>query len=192
MASRSADKKPVGFATQLTAGGIAGAMEAVRNSLRARVATPTDCMRILAMLPTSRYDQGPNAALAVWARTRGECSSPWLVQSRLGHFGPLHAGAVGEPLSVHDTQRLPGSTPSARASFVFPHRCLQNVGYDIIEERRPCKKAGPPPGSCAHRVARTRTAASHIRPMYRSVCHALGAHNTAHRRRHAGSSRRAP
>lgn len=30
--SRAAEKKPVGFATQLTAGGIAGAMEAVSNA----------------------------------------------------------------------------------------------------------------------------------------------------------------
>ncbi|KAI0366738.1 putative succinate-fumarate transporter [Pilatotrama ljubarskyi] len=37
MASRTADKKPVGFATQLTAGGIAGAMEAPLDTIKVRM-----------------------------------------------------------------------------------------------------------------------------------------------------------
>jgi hypothetical protein len=65
--SRS-DKKPVGFATQLTAGGIAGAMEAVRLIIRfgerSRSSIPGSLR--LVMLPTAGHHQSPNATVPFW------------------------------------------------------------------------------------------------------------------------------
>lgn len=63
----SSEKKPVGFATHLTAGGIAGAMEAVRTpSLPPRdefLSSDSTHVVLPVMLPTPRHDQGANAAL---------------------------------------------------------------------------------------------------------------------------------
>ncbi|EIW54034.1 mitochondrial carrier [Trametes versicolor FP-101664 SS1] len=54
MASRSADKKPVGFATQLTAGGIAGAMEAL-------CCQPLDTIKVRMQLSRSGRAPGTKA-----------------------------------------------------------------------------------------------------------------------------------
>lgn len=61
----SSEKKPVGFATHLTAGGMAGAMEAVRTLCFTPVRRRSDAAHLvlLAMLSTSRHDQSANAAL---------------------------------------------------------------------------------------------------------------------------------
>ena len=93
--SRAGDKKPVGFATQLTAGGIAGAMEAVRPppsfSRRRSVcrrgprrfnvhprsrSRPLPLWCSVAMLPAARHHQGSHAAVQVRTRPRGESSLP--------------------------------------------------------------------------------------------------------------------
>lgn len=65
------DKKPVGFATHITAGGIAGGMEAVSES-KDEDGGLADEMNRSALLPTSGHDQGPDAALEVWHDPRGE------------------------------------------------------------------------------------------------------------------------
>ena len=56
----SSEKKPVGFATHMTAGGIAGAMEAVRTLCytplhpnRGRLSSDLTHLVLLVMLPTS-------------------------------------------------------------------------------------------------------------------------------------------
>ena len=63
----SSEKKQVGFATHLTAGGIAGAMEAVRTPSNAPLndidVGASDVMPPV-VLPTSRHNQGTDAALA--------------------------------------------------------------------------------------------------------------------------------
>ena len=87
--SNGNNKKPVGFATQLTAGGIAGAMEAVSPPIHllvvwCRVDTQRDAFSdppsldayscsSTALLSTSRHDQGPNAAFALGQGTRSTC-----------------------------------------------------------------------------------------------------------------------
>ena len=52
----SSEKKPVGFATHLTAGGIAGAMEAVRALCYPQTYTDLTHVVLQVMLPTSRHD----------------------------------------------------------------------------------------------------------------------------------------
>ena len=80
--SRSGDKKPVGFATHVTAGGIAGACEAVRLSTFAAYQLFSLRDRFLAGLPTSRHHQSPDATLQVRTSSRGE-SQPLLRLLRL-------------------------------------------------------------------------------------------------------------
>jgi hypothetical protein len=53
--ARATEKKPVGFATHIVAGGMAGAMEAVRNSILLYALT-FDIKSGLALLPALGYD----------------------------------------------------------------------------------------------------------------------------------------
>jgi len=64
--SRNGNKNPVGFATHVIAGGIAGACEAVSH-LFCLVSVSN---RLAASMSTSRYHQGPDAALEVRTDTR--------------------------------------------------------------------------------------------------------------------------
>jgi hypothetical protein len=59
--SRGGDKKPVGFATHITAGGIAGGMEAV--SLKGCAMGKVDDVLRLAMLSAFGHHQSSNATL---------------------------------------------------------------------------------------------------------------------------------
>jgi hypothetical protein len=85
---RNGDKKPVGFATHITAGGLAGAMEAVSpNGHRSafRVLTKDS-----ALLPTARHHKGANAALQIrhgpWGMSRAAfCGGRQLIPARLSH-----------------------------------------------------------------------------------------------------------
>ena len=71
MSRTSTDKKPVGFGTHITAGGLAGAMEAVRRSCAYLQAVFPNRYRTIAMLPTARHHQGAHAALQIWTSPRG-------------------------------------------------------------------------------------------------------------------------
>src|SRR6266404_5102038 len=71
MSRASSDKKPVGFGTHITAGGIAGAMEAVRRQGAYFRASFPDPRRTTAILPTIGHYQGAHAALQIWASPRG-------------------------------------------------------------------------------------------------------------------------
>ncbi|KAJ2965702.1 hypothetical protein NUW54_g14029 [Trametes sanguinea] len=96
MASRAAEKKPVGIATQLTAGGIAGAMEAVRT---------------LSMLPSARYDQSPDAALAFRTRTRVlVCNHGGIRCMRPGSL--VRPGGTAEPAFALPELALPSAGPA--------------------------------------------------------------------------------
>ena len=61
----SPEKKPVGFATHLTAGGIAGAMEAVRIPPPKDLDVGASYVTLPVVLPTPRHDQSTDAALAL-------------------------------------------------------------------------------------------------------------------------------
>lgn len=69
--SRNGEKKPVGFAIHITAGGIAGAMEAVRVPGRSGSKGQCSRRRSLVVLPAAGHHQGAHAALQVWRRNRG-------------------------------------------------------------------------------------------------------------------------
>ena len=56
MSRVSGDRKRVGFGTHITAGGIAGAMEAVRHLLCASEVLLSNPDRAIAMLPTTGHD----------------------------------------------------------------------------------------------------------------------------------------
>lgn len=83
--SRSGHKKPVGFATHVTAGGIAGACEAVRPlpqfKLESRL-TNAFILRFIAHLPASGHHQSAHAALQV-----GECSGSEYTNSAIDQAG---------------------------------------------------------------------------------------------------------
>jgi hypothetical protein len=67
-------KRPVGFATHITAGGLAGACEAVRLSV---ITLDLNSSKLFAArVPTSRYHQSPYAVIQVR-------SSPWGESIRL-------------------------------------------------------------------------------------------------------------
>lgn len=71
--SRNGNKKPVGFATHIIAGGIAGGCEAV---LLINLQFGIDANRAdLAYMPAARHNQGPNAALEIGAYPWGESST---------------------------------------------------------------------------------------------------------------------
>jgi solute carrier family 25 citrate transporter 1 len=76
MSRASSDKKPVGFGTHITAGGLAGAMEAVRHPSAYLQAVFAHQSRNTAMLPTARHHQGAHAALQIWPSPRGMCPIP--------------------------------------------------------------------------------------------------------------------
>ena len=69
--SRSGNRKPVGFATHITAGGIAGACEAVSVFvlLSCTVVFDTEvvllCMFFVANVSAAGYDQGAHAAVQI-------------------------------------------------------------------------------------------------------------------------------
>lgn len=63
--SRNANKKPVGFATHIIAGGIAGGCEAVSGVERAHMPWIAHRRRATASMPTSGHHQGPNAAVEI-------------------------------------------------------------------------------------------------------------------------------
>jgi len=62
MSRTSGDRKPVGFGTHITAGGIAGAMEAVR------------CLRLIGFVLSTYYSYPAN----LWTPSKCACSSPSL------------------------------------------------------------------------------------------------------------------
>lgn len=62
----SGERKHVSFATQLIAGGSAGAMEAVSRLSLSAACIDCDLSRCVAMLSTSRHHQGPHAAVQEW------------------------------------------------------------------------------------------------------------------------------
>jgi hypothetical protein len=69
--SRSGNRKPVGFATHITAGGIAGACEAVSPTTTPR-ASANSSLWPAAHMPAAGHHQGAHAAFQVWPNTRGE------------------------------------------------------------------------------------------------------------------------
>lgn len=73
--SRNTNKKPVGFATHIIAGGMAGGCEAVSRILPvSSFGEVTDIGRI-AHMSAARHYQGPHAVVQVWAGSRGKLRS---------------------------------------------------------------------------------------------------------------------
>ena len=72
MSRTSKDGKRVGFGTHITAGGIAGAMEAVRHLCTIEVLL-SNPHHTTAMLPTIGHNQSAHAALQIRAHTGGMC-----------------------------------------------------------------------------------------------------------------------
>src|ERR1700691_3147063 len=70
--SRRNNKKPVGFATHLTAGGIAGGIEAVSQKGATK---GQEVDNILVMLSTFGHHQSSDAALQVWTCSWGASAS---------------------------------------------------------------------------------------------------------------------
>lgn len=68
MSRTSGDRKRVGFGTHITAGGIAGAMEAVRHLGTIKVLL-LNSHRTTAMLPTIGHNKSTHAALQIRAHT---------------------------------------------------------------------------------------------------------------------------
>ena len=64
--SRNGNKKPVGFATHIIAGGIAGGCEAV-SPMHRRPLLEADSSDPTVNMPAARYHQGPDAAFEVWS-----------------------------------------------------------------------------------------------------------------------------
>lgn len=98
--SRGGDRKPVGFATQLTAGGIAGAMEAVSSPFV--ISRGTQLTPPAAHLPATRHHQGPDAAFPVWSRTRGTSRPPFFLQKPLTSLPRTDEGARVRRDRPHD------------------------------------------------------------------------------------------
>lgn len=87
--SRNGNKKPVGFATHIIAGGIAGGCEAVNIGAREVVCSVLTASFTVSM-SAARHHQGPNAAFKVWTCSRGEsvsedAHSPWYELMELGY-----------------------------------------------------------------------------------------------------------
>ena len=78
--SKVSEKKPVGFATHIVAGGLAGATEAVRSPSFAQINRCTYQTLCEVMLPASRYDQGPYATLEIWS-----CPGSKFIEHTLTH-----------------------------------------------------------------------------------------------------------
>lgn len=72
--SRNGNKKPVGFATHIIAGGIAGGCEAVNIEAREAVCSVLTASFTVSM-SAARHHQGPNAAVKVRTCSRGESVS---------------------------------------------------------------------------------------------------------------------
>lgn len=63
MSRTSGDRKSVGFGTHITAGGMAGAMEAVRRLRALEIILSKNKHLAIAMLPTIGHHQSTHAAL---------------------------------------------------------------------------------------------------------------------------------
>jgi hypothetical protein len=86
--SRNGNNKPVGFATHIIAGGIAGGCEAVNTGAR-QVSYTVLTASFTVSMSAARHHQGPNAALKVRKCSRGESVSedahpPWYGLMELG------------------------------------------------------------------------------------------------------------
>lgn len=86
--SRNGNKKPVGFATHIIAGGIAGGCEAVNTGAR-QVACGVLTASFTVSMSAARHHQGPNAAFKVRTCSRGESVledvyPPWYGLMELG------------------------------------------------------------------------------------------------------------
>jgi len=127
------EKKPVGFATHLTAGGIAGAMEAVSYALAALpfprktltiFSSHSTHVMLLVMLPASRHNQSANAAFAFGYSARGTYSTTPSHRTRLADmelllFPPLslHHMVTDETTRVHRNRRPDCTTRDAAGAL---------------------------------------------------------------------------